>query len=355
MQGSQPKRVTSTWPPLARRKKISSTRSRCPWRGRLPFPSPPRLSWRFPDAAGDRRRELRVRAEAVETTAGLRREARCRDRRSSGVDPLQEAPFRRKARVRPASELTDQSVVFDMRPLLAQRPFFDRSSRNELETIRTRRVTSTAARDRCAPSAYQPARRHRGFTLPCEPLKFGGDARAVMNNERTDDLAHGRLVRGCGEARPNGPAMARSRVARSPIRLRRRFSTSRMKGPCCDCGTTSPKLRGADHPCCSSTRFSNARMSSTSCPTAASCRAFCVEGLSVYLTDWLPPSDADAHCGLRDYVERELADAVECIRQRERVRRVGLVGCCLGGFVAYRVRRTASAERRASRRVGAAV
>ena len=58
------------------------------------------------------------------------------------------------------------------------------------------------------------------------------------------------------------------------------------------------------------------------------------EGLSVYLTDWLPPSNEDAHCGLHDYVERELANAVECIRRRERARRVGLVGSCLGGFLA---------------------
>jgi polyhydroxyalkanoate synthase len=58
------------------------------------------------------------------------------------------------------------------------------------------------------------------------------------------------------------------------------------------------------------------------------------QGCSVYLTDWLPPSNADAHCGLHDYVERELVNAVECIRGRERVRRVGLLGSCLGGFVA---------------------
>ena len=49
------------------------------------------------------------------------------------------------------------------------------------------------------------------------------------------------------------------------------------------------------------------------------------QGFSVYLTDWLPPSDSDAHCGLHDYVEHELANAVECIRRRERVCRVGLV------------------------------
>ncbi len=69
-------------------------------------------------------------------------------------------------------------------------------------------------------------------------------------------------------------------------------------------------------------------------PDRSVVRSFLQQGLSVYLTDWLPPSDADAQRGLHDYVERELAGAVECIRRRERVHRVGLVGCCLGGFVA---------------------
>src|SRR6185503_14002017 len=49
---------------------------------------------------------------------------------------------------------------------------------------------------------------------------------------------------------------------------------------------------------------------------------------------WLPPSDADVQRGLHDYVECELASAVERIQRRERVTRVGLVGCCLGAFVA---------------------
>jgi len=69
-------------------------------------------------------------------------------------------------------------------------------------------------------------------------------------------------------------------------------------------------------------------------PDRSVVQSFLRQGFSVYLTDWLPPSDADPHCGLHDYVERELASAVECIRRRERVRRVGLVGSCLGGFVA---------------------
>ena len=58
------------------------------------------------------------------------------------------------------------------------------------------------------------------------------------------------------------------------------------------------------------------------------------QGLSVYLTDWLRPSAADAGRGLHDYVESDLVNAVDCIRSRESVERVSLVGCCLGGFLA---------------------
>jgi polyhydroxyalkanoate synthase len=63
-------------------------------------------------------------------------------------------------------------------------------------------------------------------------------------------------------------------------------------------------------------------------------QAFLSQGFSVYLTDWLPPSSADVHSGLHDYVERELASAVERIQHRERVTRVRLVGGCLGAFMA---------------------
>jgi len=69
-------------------------------------------------------------------------------------------------------------------------------------------------------------------------------------------------------------------------------------------------------------------------PERSVVRSFLRQGFSVYLTDWLPPRSADAHRGLHDYVERELASAVERIQRRERVTRVGLVGCCLGAFVA---------------------
>jgi len=69
-------------------------------------------------------------------------------------------------------------------------------------------------------------------------------------------------------------------------------------------------------------------------PERSVVRSFLRQGFPVYLADWLPPSRADAQCGLYDYVERELAIAVERIQRRERVKRVRLVGCCLGAFVA---------------------
>jgi polyhydroxyalkanoate synthase len=69
-------------------------------------------------------------------------------------------------------------------------------------------------------------------------------------------------------------------------------------------------------------------------PERSVVRSFLRQGFSVYLADWLPPSNADVQCGLHDYVECELASAVETIQRRERVTRVRLVGCCLGAFVA---------------------
>lgn len=58
------------------------------------------------------------------------------------------------------------------------------------------------------------------------------------------------------------------------------------------------------------------------------------QGFSVYLTDWQPPTLADAERGLDAYVNHDLARAVDTIRAREGVDRVSLVGCCLGGLLA---------------------
>jgi polyhydroxyalkanoate synthase len=69
-------------------------------------------------------------------------------------------------------------------------------------------------------------------------------------------------------------------------------------------------------------------------PERSVVRSLLRRGFVVYLADWLPPSIADVHRGLDDYVACELAKAVEHIQRRERVSRVRLVGCCLGGFAA---------------------
>jgi polyhydroxyalkanoate synthase len=63
-------------------------------------------------------------------------------------------------------------------------------------------------------------------------------------------------------------------------------------------------------------------------------QSFLRQGFPVYLTDWLPPSQADVQRGLQNYVECDLASAVKQIQRRERVTRVRLVGCCLGAFLA---------------------
>ena len=69
-------------------------------------------------------------------------------------------------------------------------------------------------------------------------------------------------------------------------------------------------------------------------PDRSVVRNFLRQGFSVYLTDWLPPAAGDAARGLQDYIESDLASAVACIRRRESVESVALVGCCLGGFFA---------------------
>ncbi|HEY9183231.1 MAG TPA: alpha/beta fold hydrolase, partial [Gammaproteobacteria bacterium] len=69
-------------------------------------------------------------------------------------------------------------------------------------------------------------------------------------------------------------------------------------------------------------------------PERSVVRSVLRQGSPVYLTDWLPPSDRDAGRGLQDYVESDLASAVDGIMRIERVDGVALVGCCLGGFLA---------------------
>ena len=69
-------------------------------------------------------------------------------------------------------------------------------------------------------------------------------------------------------------------------------------------------------------------------PERSLVQTFLREGFPVYVTDWLPPLSRDDGRGLHDYVNCDLARAVECVRKREGVERVSLVGCCLGGLLA---------------------
>src|SRR5688572_19761645 len=96
-----------------------------------------------------------------------------------------------------------------------------------------------------------------------------------MNDERTDDRrTDAPQPSAVPLAHPVRVGVETSRVHSDPPSTTA-FDIAH-EGPCFDCATTSPKLRGGARPCCPSTRFLNARMYSTSCPTAASCRAFCV-------------------------------------------------------------------------------
>jgi polyhydroxyalkanoate synthase subunit PhaC len=68
-------------------------------------------------------------------------------------------------------------------------------------------------------------------------------------------------------------------------------------------------------------------------PERSMVRSFLDQGFSVYLTDWLPPGAGDAWRGFDAYVNGDLARAVECVRRRENVARISLVGCCFGGLL----------------------
>jgi class III poly(R)-hydroxyalkanoic acid synthase PhaC subunit len=69
-------------------------------------------------------------------------------------------------------------------------------------------------------------------------------------------------------------------------------------------------------------------------PERSVVRNFMRQGFSVYLTDWLPPQRADASRGFEAYVEQDLAQAVDCVRRRESIEKVPLIGSCFGGVLA---------------------
>ena len=69
-------------------------------------------------------------------------------------------------------------------------------------------------------------------------------------------------------------------------------------------------------------------------PDRSIVRNFLRQGFPVYLTDWIPPARADAWRGFEAYVNQDLARAIDCIRSREQVEGVSLVGYCFGGLLA---------------------
>lgn len=69
-------------------------------------------------------------------------------------------------------------------------------------------------------------------------------------------------------------------------------------------------------------------------PDRSVVQTFVRQGFHVYLTEWIPPSDADRWRGFDAYVNRDLANAVLAVQVRTGVERVSLLGYCLGSLLA---------------------
>jgi len=57
------------------------------------------------------------------------------------------------------------------------------------------------------------------------------------------------------------------------------------------------------------------------------------QGIPVYLTDWLPPTPADAWRGFDAYVNGDLVSAVQTVQDHANVNQVSLLGYCFGGLL----------------------
>lgn len=57
------------------------------------------------------------------------------------------------------------------------------------------------------------------------------------------------------------------------------------------------------------------------------------QGFEVYLTDWIPPTRADAWRGFDAYVNGDLADAVRAVQLHSGVEQVSLLGYCFGALL----------------------
>jgi polyhydroxyalkanoate synthase len=69
-------------------------------------------------------------------------------------------------------------------------------------------------------------------------------------------------------------------------------------------------------------------------PDRSVVQTFVKQGFHVYLTDWIPPTDADRWRGFDAYVNGDLATAVRAVQARAGVERVSLLGYSLGGLLA---------------------
>jgi polyhydroxyalkanoate synthase len=58
------------------------------------------------------------------------------------------------------------------------------------------------------------------------------------------------------------------------------------------------------------------------------------QGFEVYLIDWLPPTGADTRLGFADYVNQEIAAAVQAVKVIEGVDQIDLAGYCFGALLA---------------------
>jgi polyhydroxyalkanoate synthase len=58
-----------------------------------------------------------------------------------------------------------------------------------------------------------------------------------------------------------------------------------------------------------------------------------MQGFEVYLTDWIPPTRADAWRGLDAYVNGDLADAVRAVQLHSGTEQVSLLGYCFGALL----------------------
>jgi len=57
------------------------------------------------------------------------------------------------------------------------------------------------------------------------------------------------------------------------------------------------------------------------------------QGIPVYLTDWIPPTQSDAWRGFDAYINGDLVNAVQAVQEHARVDQVSLLGYCFGGLL----------------------